>query len=142
MKVNRFSRIDINPDLGLYAAWLRLAKTSYTCKMNALAKKLNSDSSDIILAMIVSLRNLLGWILSSFRSPEVVLENLPLRRQLLALLAQRPRPRLTALHKLFWVALRTLEIPATASGTKRFPWAPRLSRRQKLPHGTPNAFQG
>jgi hypothetical protein len=75
--------------------------------MNALAKKLNSDSSDIILAMIVSLGHLLGWIVSSFRSREdLVLENLALRRQLLALQAQRPRTRLTALHKLFWVALR------------------------------------
>ena len=36
-----------------------------------------------------------------------LLENLALRRQLLALHAQRPRTRLTALHKLFWVALRT-----------------------------------
>ena len=32
---------------------LCLAKTPYTCKMNDLAKKLNSDSSDIILAMII-----------------------------------------------------------------------------------------
>ena len=64
---------------------LCLAKTSYTCKMNDLAKKLNSDSSDIILAMIVSLRHLLGWIVSSFRSREdLALENLALRRQLLA----------------------------------------------------------
>ena len=45
---------------------LCLAKTSYTCKMNDLAKKLNSDSSDIILAMIVSLRHLRGWIVSLF----------------------------------------------------------------------------
>src|SRR3974390_3688954 len=77
--------------------------------MNDLAKKLNSDSSDIILAMIVSLRHLLGWIVSFFRSREdLVLENLALRRQLLALHAQRPRTRLTALHKLFWVVLRTV----------------------------------
>ena len=34
-------------------------------------------------------------------------ENRALRRQLLALHAQQPRRRLTALHKLFWVALRT-----------------------------------
>src|SRR6516225_976859 len=33
--------------------------------MNDVAKKLNSDNSDIILAMIVSLRHLLGWIVSS-----------------------------------------------------------------------------
>src|SRR5262249_6093167 len=38
---------------------------------------------------------------------DLVLENLALRRQLLALHAQRPRTRLSALHKLFWVALRT-----------------------------------
>ena len=58
--------------------------------------------------MIVSLRHLLGWIVSAFRSREdLVLENLALRQQLLALHARRPRRRLTALHKLFWVALRT-----------------------------------
>ena len=58
--------------------------------------------------MIVSLRHLLGWVVSAFRFREdLVLENLALRRQLLALHAQRPRRRLTALHKLFWVALRT-----------------------------------
>src|SRR5262249_33587040 len=50
----------------------------------------------------------LGWLVSTFRSREdLVLENLALRRQLLALHAQRPRTRLTALHKLLWVALRT-----------------------------------
>ena len=65
------------------------------------------DFSDKIPAMIVSLRHLLGWMVSAFRSREdLVLENLALRRQLLALHAQRPRRRLTALHKLFWVALR------------------------------------
>jgi hypothetical protein len=57
--------------------------------------------------MIVFLRHFLGWMVSAFRSREdLVLENLALRQQLLALHAQRPRPRLTALHKLFWVALR------------------------------------
>src|SRR5215471_16040643 len=70
--------------------------------------KLDSDFSATIFAMIVSLRHLLGWIVSSFRSREdLVLENLALRQQLLALHAQRPRTRFTALHKLFWVALRT-----------------------------------
>jgi hypothetical protein len=50
---------------------------------------------------IASLRHLLGWIVSAFRSREdLVVENLALRRQLLALHAQRPRRRLTALHKL------------------------------------------
>src|ERR1035438_5084429 len=58
--------------------------------------------------MIVSLRHLLGWMVSTFRSREhLVLENLALRQQLLALHAQRPRRRMTALHKLFWVALQT-----------------------------------
>jgi hypothetical protein len=36
------------------------------------------------------------------------LENLALRQQLLALHTQRPRRRLTAWHKLFWVVLRRL----------------------------------
>ena len=58
--------------------------------------------------MIVSLRHFLGWMFSACRSREdLVLENLALRRQLLALHAQRPRHRLTTLHKLFWIALRT-----------------------------------
>ena len=59
--------------------------------------------------MIVWLRHLLGWMVSAFSSREdLVLENLALRQQLLALHAKRPRRRLTARHKLFWVALRTL----------------------------------
>jgi hypothetical protein len=71
-------------------------------------QKLDSDFSTKILAMIVSLRHFFGWLVSVFRSREdLVLENLALRRQLLALHAQQPRRRLTALHKLFWVALRT-----------------------------------
>ena len=58
--------------------------------------------------MIVSFRYVLGWMVSAFRCREdLVLENLALRRRLLALHAKRPRRRLTALHKLFWVALRT-----------------------------------
>ena len=58
--------------------------------------------------MIVSLRHFLGWLVSAFHSREdLILENLALRRQLLALHTQQPRRRLTALHKLFWVALRT-----------------------------------
>ena len=58
--------------------------------------------------MIVSLRHFLGWLVSSFSCrADLVLENLALRRQLLALHAHRPRRQLTALHKLFWVAWRT-----------------------------------
>jgi len=57
--------------------------------------------------MIVSLRHLLGWIFSIVSSPEnLILENLALRQQLLALRAKRPQRRLTARHKLFWVMLR------------------------------------
>src|SRR5690348_16465381 len=57
--------------------------------------------------MTVSLRHLLGWIVSAFSSREdLILENLALRQQLLAVHATRPRRRLTASHKLFWVALR------------------------------------
>ena len=59
--------------------------------------------------MISSLRHLIGWIVSAFRSREdLILENLALRQQLLALHANRPRRRLSASHKLFWVALRRL----------------------------------
>ena len=57
---------------------------------------------------IVWLRHLLGWMVSAFSSREdLVLENLALRQQLLARHEKRPRRRLTVLHKLFWVALRT-----------------------------------
>ena len=45
--------------------------------------------------MFVRLRHLLGWVFSVFRyREELLLENLPLRQQLLALHAKRPRPRL------------------------------------------------
>ena len=59
--------------------------------------------------MIVWLRHVLGWVVGAFRSREdIILENLARRQQLLALHAQRPRRRLTASHKLFWVVLRSL----------------------------------
>ena len=71
--------------------------------------RLDSDGSDKMLVMVVFLRHLLGWVVSAFRSREdLVLENLALRQQLLALHEKRPRRRLTVLHKLFWVALRTI----------------------------------
>jgi len=57
--------------------------------------------------MFVRFRHLLGWVVSVFRLREdLVLENLALRQQLLALHAKRPRPRLGVLDKLCWVALR------------------------------------
>ena len=57
--------------------------------------------------MFVRLRHLLGWVISVFRSREVLLlENLALRQQLLALHAKRPRPRLSSVDRLFWGVLR------------------------------------
>ena len=57
--------------------------------------------------MFVRLGHLLGWIISVFRSrEELLLENLALRQQLLALHAKRPRHRLSSVDKLFWVVLR------------------------------------
>lgn len=56
--------------------------------------------------MIVLLRHLLGCLFGAFRSrADLILENLALRQQLLALHATRPRRRLTVSHKLFWVML-------------------------------------
>jgi hypothetical protein len=73
-------------------------------------------SSDKILAMIVSFRYVLGWMFNAFRCREdLVLENLALRQQLLALHAKRPRRRLSVLHKLFWVALRTTGMRSSRS---------------------------
>jgi len=55
--------------------------------------------------MIVSLRHFLGWLVSYFSCRvDLVLETW--LSVLMALHAQRTCRRLTALHKLFWVALR------------------------------------
>src|SRR6202140_660725 len=77
------------------------------------SRRLDAVCFDKILAMILAivtlLRHLLGWAVSAFSSREnLILENLALRQQVLALHAKRPRRRLTALHKLFWVVLRSL----------------------------------
>jgi len=59
--------------------------------------------------MFLSLRYLIGWIVSASGSrKDLILENLALRQQLLALHAKRRRPRLSVRHKLFWVLLRGL----------------------------------
>src|SRR5262250_2515778 len=59
--------------------------------------------------MFSSLRHLIAWAIRALGSrEELVLENLALREQLLALHAKRPRRRLSAMHKLFWVPLRRL----------------------------------
>jgi hypothetical protein len=60
----------------------------------------------MISVVITSLRHFLGRVVSTFSSrKDLVLENLALRQQLLALHAKRPRRRLTTLHELFWVVL-------------------------------------
>jgi len=52
--------------------------------------------------MFPSLRHLIGWIVSAFGSrQDLILENLALRQQLLALRAKRPRRRLSARQKWF-----------------------------------------
>jgi putative transposase len=59
--------------------------------------------------MITSLRHIVGWILISCDSrKDLILENLALRQQLLALHSTRPRRRLSAMQKMFWVVLRSL----------------------------------
>jgi hypothetical protein len=59
--------------------------------------------------MITSLRHIVGWILISFDSRKgLILENLALRQQLLALHSKRPRRRLSTMQKMFWVVLRSL----------------------------------
>jgi len=58
--------------------------------------------------MIVSLRHLLGWMVSAFSSrEELVLENLLSVSNCWLCTRNDLRRRLTALHKLFWVVLRT-----------------------------------
>jgi hypothetical protein len=58
----------------------------------------------MILVIVTLLRHFLGWTVSAFSSRQnLILENLALRQQLLALHAKRPRRRLTTLQKLFWV---------------------------------------
>lgn len=70
---------------------------------------LKSEPCDKISAMFASLRHLIGWVINPFRSrQDLMLENLALRQQLLALDAKRPGRRLSTPHKLFWVILRRL----------------------------------
>jgi hypothetical protein len=57
--------------------------------------------------MVSVFRHLLGWLCSAFGSrKDLVLENLALRQQLLALHSKRPHRRLSARQKLFWVFLQ------------------------------------
>jgi putative transposase len=57
--------------------------------------------------MISFVRHLIGWMVASFCSRRaLILENLALRQQLLALHTRRPRHRLSTTNKLFWIALR------------------------------------
>jgi putative transposase len=59
--------------------------------------------------MFGGLRYLFRWVLSALGSrKDLVLENLAFREPLLVLHTRRPRRRLSARHKLFWVALSGL----------------------------------
>ena len=59
--------------------------------------------------MISFFRHLMGWIIGFFHSrQDLILENLALREQLLALKAKCPRRRLSTAHKLFWITLLRL----------------------------------
>ena len=73
---------------------------------------MNDFETDVAIRfwpMISSLRHLMGWIVGVFRSrQDLILENLALRQQLLALYTKRPRRRLSTAHKMFWIALRGL----------------------------------
>jgi len=87
---------------------LSLIKTSCSPRMKDLPL-FEFVPSDKMSAMFSSLRHLVGWIISAFCSRQnLILENLALRQQLLALHAKRPRRRLSAKQKLFWVVLRKL----------------------------------
>jgi hypothetical protein len=74
--------------------YLSLVKTSCTWRMNDLETNLTGCSDTIramIWAIIIALPHLLGLLVSAFSSREnLVLENLALRQQLLALHAHRP----------------------------------------------------
>src|SRR5215469_13674207 len=59
--------------------------------------------------MIPLLRHFVGWLVGAFRCHEdLMLENLALRQQLLALHAKRPRRQLGSINKVFWVPLQKL----------------------------------
>jgi len=86
--------------------------------------------------MIVSLRHLLGWIISSFRSREdLVLECEPVARAKPAVADGEPSFRLTALHKLFWVWTEKLEPAVRPDGGQHSssPWpSPAPKRKQTV----------
>ncbi len=87
---------------------LSLIKTSCSPRMNDL-QRLGFVPPDKMSVMFASHRHFIGWIISAFRSrQDLILENLALRQQLLALHAKRPRRRLSARQKLFWIVLRKL----------------------------------
>lgn len=95
----------------LSARWY-LVKPRHS-KNECLGDELVVSCFDKILAMIAAmmmfLRTFLGWISSAVNSrQDLILENLALRQQLIALYSQRPRRRLFALEKLVWVLLSSL----------------------------------
>src|SRR5262249_41919983 len=55
------------------------------------------------------LRHLIGWGFAVFRSrQDLILGNMALRQQLLALHTKRPRRRMANDHQMFWIPLRGL----------------------------------
>jgi len=73
--------------------------------------------------VISFLRHAIGcWIMGFFRSrQDLILENLALGQQLLALNAKRPRRRLSTVHRLFWIALRRVWSRLETTARARYP---------------------
>jgi len=77
--------------------------------MNVLEPVLLPGGSGKISTMFAWLRHFIGWVVSASSSRgDLILENLALRQQLLALHAKRSRHRSSTMQKLFWVLLRRL----------------------------------
>jgi hypothetical protein len=71
--------------------------------------RLSSLTLRYVRAMFEIIRLFFGTISGLFCSRStLLLENLALRQQLVVFKRQRPRPRLSALDKLFWVAARRI----------------------------------
>src|ERR1035438_2433029 len=91
------------------AAACHSIKTCRTHKISSLTTAVFPTIPIVLLPMIALLRHLVGWIIVAFQSREdLILENLALRQQLLVLHSKRPRRRLSAMQKLFWLILKKL----------------------------------
>src|SRR5215831_8796940 len=84
-------------------------------------------------AMLVRFRHLFGWLPGVFRSrADVILENLALRQQLLAVHAQRPRPRLPRSTVLGNAATTVVRLAETLSRGDTRDGCPLASHRLSL----------